>query len=87
MSDRFNDTFNNYYRARLEIRDVHFEHVVGSQTPVKLSLALSSGASLKPALATPPQEAILALDMTAETAAHLFGEVRKIFRERGWTLP
>jgi hypothetical protein len=85
--DDFNDTFRDYYRGRIGQDDLRVEIVVGSECPVKLSLALPNGASLKHALATHPPGAILALDMSAETAAHLFSELRKKFDEMGWPLP
>jgi hypothetical protein len=84
--EMFNDTFLESYRGHLEPTDIRVGHVVGSELPVKLSLAQPVGMQIKHALATPPQGAMLELDMTAETAAHLVGEIRRLFREMGWPL-
>lgn len=75
MSEKFNDVFRDYFRAHLEPADIRVGQVVGTQFPVTLSLALPTGARLKSALVVPPQGAILALDMTMETAVHLRDEI------------
>lgn len=87
MTEEFNDVFKHYFRARVDPEHLQVGLTVGSEAPVKLSLALPLGANLKRALVGNPEGAILAIDMSIETAQHLYSQLGARFREMDWPLP
>ena len=88
MSDDRTPAHQPIYRLRLEpVYSVAVELVVGSETPVKLVLAMQDFQGLERVLEKRPQGATLAIDMNREAALEIFSAIRKLARTMDWPLP